>query len=72
MSLVPSSSGGHDANDLTYATRDTPTTRPRLFGEVSPRGNSMFLFFSNRLGCLGSIVVSALITAVILLVVFGL
>jgi hypothetical protein len=32
----------------------------------------MFLFFSNRLGCLGSIVVSALITAVILLVVFGL
>jgi hypothetical protein len=32
----------------------------------------MFLFFSNRLGCLGSIVVSALITAVILLVVFAL
>lgn len=32
----------------------------------------MFLFFSNRLGCLGSIVISALITAVILLIVFGL
>ena len=32
----------------------------------------MFLFFSNRLGCLGSIVVSALVTVVILLVVFGL
>ena len=32
----------------------------------------MFLFFSNRLGCLGSIVVSALITGVVLLLVFGL
>ena len=32
----------------------------------------MFLFFSNRLGCLGSIVVSAAVTVVILLVVFGL
>jgi hypothetical protein len=30
----------------------------------------MFLFFSNRLGCLGSLVVSALITLV-LLVIFG-
>lgn len=27
----------------------------------------MFFFFSNRLGCLGSIVVSVLITAVLLL-----
>jgi len=26
----------------------------------------MFIFFSNRLGCLGSIVVSAIITAVLL------
>jgi len=28
----------------------------------------MFFFFSNRLGCLGSIVVSVLITAVLLVV----
>jgi hypothetical protein len=27
----------------------------------------MFLFFSNRLGCMGSLVVSALITLVLLL-----
>lgn len=31
----------------------------------------MFLFFSNRLGCLGSVVVSAIVT-VVLLFVFGL
>lgn len=31
----------------------------------------MFLFFSNRLGCLGSIVVSLLLT-LLLLAVFGL
>jgi hypothetical protein len=30
----------------------------------------MFLFFSNRLGCLGSLLVSAIIT-VILLVILG-
>lgn len=30
----------------------------------------MFVFFSNRLGCLGSILVSALLTLVLLLV-FG-
>ena len=28
----------------------------------------MFLFFSNRLGCLGSLLVSALVTIVLLLV----
>ena len=28
----------------------------------------MFLFFSNRLGCLGSLAVSVLITAVLLLI----
>jgi hypothetical protein len=30
--------------------------------------DSMFLFFSNRLGCLGSLIVSALITVVLLLI----
>jgi hypothetical protein len=33
-------------------------------GEAGP----MFLFFSNRLGCLGSLLVSAVITVVLLLV----
>lgn len=28
----------------------------------------MFLFFSNRLGCLGSLLLSALVTAVLILV----
>jgi hypothetical protein len=28
----------------------------------------MFLFFSNRLGCLGSLLVSALVTIVLLLI----
>lgn len=30
----------------------------------------MFFFFSNRLGCLGSLLLSALVTAVLLLVLF--
>jgi hypothetical protein len=30
----------------------------------------MFLFFSNRLGCLGSLLLSAAITAVLLLILF--
>jgi len=30
----------------------------------------VFLFFSNRLGCLGSLLVSALVT-IVLLVIFG-
>ena len=34
----------------------------------SGQHEAMFFFFSNRLGCLGSIVVSVLITAVLLVV----
>jgi hypothetical protein len=30
----------------------------------------MFLFFSNRLGCLGSLLVSLVVTAIIVLVFF--
>jgi hypothetical protein len=30
----------------------------------------MFFFFSNRLGCLGSLLLSALVTAVLLLILF--
>ena len=51
----------------------TPLRSP-LSAQLANRWKArlMFLFFSNRLGCLGSIIVSALITAVILLIVFGL
>ena len=31
----------------------------------------MFLFFSNKLGCLGSLLVSAIGTALILALIFG-
>jgi hypothetical protein len=30
----------------------------------------MFLFFSNRLGCLGSLLLSAVVTVVLILVLF--
>jgi hypothetical protein len=30
----------------------------------------MFVFFSNRLGCLGSLLLSAVVTAILLLVLF--
>jgi hypothetical protein len=33
-------------------------------------GAAMFFFFSNRLGCAGSLLVSALVTAVLLVVLF--
>lgn len=33
---------------------------------AQPRCSSMFFFFSNRLGCLGSVVVSIAITVVVL------
>lgn len=33
-------------------------------------GNTMFLFFSNKLGCLGSILISAVVT-LLLLLLFG-
>ena len=43
-------------------------------GEISPAsftaGQRMFFFFSNRLGCLGSLLISGLIT-VALLFLFG-
>ena len=32
------------------------------------KGAGMFFFFSNRLGCLGSLLISAVVTIVILLV----
>jgi hypothetical protein len=31
----------------------------------------MFAFYSNRLGCLGSLAVSAVLTAVMILLVYG-
>jgi hypothetical protein len=33
-----------------------------------PQPTRMFLFFSNRLGCFGSLVVSAILTIVLLLI----
>jgi hypothetical protein len=30
----------------------------------------MFLFFSNRLGCFGSLVLSAVVTAILVLILF--
>jgi len=37
---------------------------------VSGHAGGMFFFFSNRLGCLGSLLVSLAVTAVILVLVF--
>jgi hypothetical protein len=35
-------------------------------------GGTVFLFFSNRLGCMGSVLVSLVVTAVIVLVLMAL
>ena len=40
---------------------------PRLRGRGNGQFRPMFLFFSNRLGCFGSLLVSAAITLVLLL-----
>ena len=37
-------------------------------GGETENSKAMFLFFSNRLGCLGSLLISALITVVLLLI----
>ena len=41
---------------------------PRLAGGTRAAERTMFFFFSNRLGCLGSIAVSLVITLVLLAV----
>ena len=48
----------------------TESTRPRPWGFVRRRHGhrtAVFFLFSSRLGCLGSLVVSALITVLLLL-----
>lgn len=39
---------------------------------ASPTVNCMFFFFSNRFGCLGSIMISLIGTAVLVLILLGL
>ena len=40
----------------------------RMRGDPSGQPGAMFLFFSNRLGCFGSLLVSAALTLVLLLI----
>jgi hypothetical protein len=44
--------------------------RIELLSDPLPELDTVFFFFSNRMGCLGSLVVSALVT-VVLLFLFG-
>ena len=39
----------------------------RMEGALSGQPEPMFVFFSNRLGCLGSLLISAVLTLVLLL-----
>ena len=49
-------------------TRPTPATL-----DLRPDdGGTVFLFFSNRLGCLGSVLVSLVLTALLVLVLMAL
>ena len=43
----------------------------RMMRPVSGHGAGVFLFFSNRLGCLGSLVLSAVVTLVLLALLRG-
>jgi hypothetical protein len=46
----------------------TSQTSTVAFNIASRRGSEvMFLFFSNRLGCVGSLILSAIVTVVLLL-----
>lgn len=51
---------------MTYFGSPPPTSLP----EVRVHGCPVFLFFSNNLGCAGSLLVSAVVTLVLLLL-FG-
>ena len=44
------------------------TAYQRLRGRGNGHAGPMFLFFSNRLGCFGSLLVSAIVTVVLLLI----
>ena len=50
----------------------TPRPPDRVAWHVGPTGHrvDVFLFFSNRLGCAGSLAVSALVTLVLVLVLW--
>jgi hypothetical protein len=51
----------------TWIARATPPGVSGGPGTPGLGGFALFLFFSNRLGCLGSIVVSVILTAVLVL-----
>jgi hypothetical protein len=48
------------------------TTGARVGGAASGVRRGVFVFFSNRLGCLGSLLVSVVLTAVVVLVLMAL
>lgn len=71
------------ARATTEKTADHSTRQPRAGGFLSQPGlanlrphrgtaQAMFIFFSNKLGCLGSILVSLLGTGLVLLLIFAL
>ena len=49
---------------LLHMAKNVPLeSAPRVYG----KGGEMFLFFSNRLGCVGSLLLSLAVTGVLLL-----
>lgn len=55
----------HTAGRMTPAT--PPTAGPTSEPEARGKGRHMFFFFNNRMGCLPSLLLSAVVTVVLLL-----
>lgn len=49
---------------LLHMAKNVP---PKTAASLAGKGQEMFLFFSNRLGCLGSLLLSLAVTGVLLL-----
>ena len=58
--------GKADGNAHSFSFRNSNASR-----ELRSRGNGMFFFFSNKVGCLGSLAVSVLLSLLLLKVCGG-
>ena len=67
--LTTQRAAGRPAHALGAVRRARPSTSTyRMNDGMSGQPGAMFVFFSNRLGCFGSLLVSAALTLVLLLI----
>jgi len=68
VSGVPAAAGPSRLPHPSASSEANGRTDHRFPGPPGGYGVAMFLFFSNRLGCFGSIVLSVVLTVILLLI----